>query len=72
MKQKIAFISLVNLGHHDVGILRSVTLGKGLRMTPYIRLLTGSFSFYNRCLAISSEAYVIILSAPALLAEAID
>jgi len=34
MKQKIAFISLVNLGHHDVGILRSVTLGKGTKNDP--------------------------------------
>jgi hypothetical protein len=34
MKQKIAFISLVNLGDHDVGILRSVTLGKGTKSDP--------------------------------------
>jgi len=34
MKQKIAFISLVNLGHHDVRILRSVTLGKGTKNDP--------------------------------------
>jgi hypothetical protein len=34
MTQKIEFICLVNLRHHDVGILRCATLGKGTKNDP--------------------------------------